>query len=486
MEAGIEAKNAAFRRENASSASIEQSLISAAKSAISAAQRSAQSQLLRAEVLLPAFDPWASWAWDFEPSFAWSSPAEGGTYLAFGALEQASAEGPERFDRLSQHCSRIFERTFVAGPAAARSPLAFSGGSFADHAPKGIWAGWAAAALTVPRLWLWRDSTGAGVSVTVSVAADSDPRVVARSVNNDLHQLYGLAERPFAQEALARETIGRSARDLIEREPWMNGVRRATGAIAESRLNKVVLARPRRFELAAGASFDLQATLLRLRKNDPSAFIFAVRGPNGGWFAGASPELLARVDGTRVEAVALAGTRPRGKNEAHDRELAEELYGSTKERLEHVIVARAIEAALRPALSSIDPLPAPRVVRFGQVQHLYTPISGLLAPGGTLLSIASRLHPTPAVGGAPRRAALEWIAEHEGFDRGWYAGPIGFLGPNGGVLCVGLRSALIGDSSAVAFAGAGIVAGSIAEREWDETEIKLGAISRGLAERGPE
>ena len=121
------------------------------------------------------------------------------------------------------------------------------------------------------------------------------------------------------------------------------------------------------------------------------------------------------------------------------------------------------------------------------VQHLATEITGTLPEAHGLLSLAALLHPTPAVGGAPRDLALGFIDEHEGFDRGWYAGPVGWLGPDGdGELCVALRCGIVDRTRATLFAGCGIVADSDPDAEWEESRIKLRAVVSALGIPGDE
>jgi salicylate biosynthesis isochorismate synthase/menaquinone-specific isochorismate synthase len=116
------------------------------------------------------------------------------------------------------------------------------------------------------------------------------------------------------------------------------------------------------------------------------------------------------------------------------------------------------------------------------IQHLATPVHAQLAEPRSAVALAGLLHPTPAVGGEPREGALAAIAELEGMDRGWYAGPIGWMDAlEDGEFCVGLRSALLRDRTAHAYAGGGIVAGSDPAAELAETEVKLGAMLPLLA-----
>ena len=138
------------------------------------------------------------------------------------------------------------------------------------------------------------------------------------------------------------------------------------------------------------------------------------------------------------------------------------------------VVVRALVEALSETCPRLHYSETPSLLKLGNIQHLCTPITGQLANGHTLLDLVERLHPTPAVGGRPREAALRLIREREGLDRGWYAGPVGWLNAEGeGEFAVALRSALLHGNTATLFAGCGIVADSDPVREYAESRLKL-------------
>ncbi|MFW2399118.1 isochorismate synthase, partial [Burkholderia pseudomallei] len=223
--------------------------------------------------------------------------------------------------------------------------------------------------------------------------------------------------------------------------------------------------------------------LRRLRRRDPRAHLFAIRRRDG-CFVGATPERLARVAHGHAHTHALAGTIARGNDPAHDRALGAQLMASAKERLEHALVVDAIRDALAPLSRAIDVPAQPSLLRLPRLQHLSTPIAAALNERATLLQVVAALHPTPAVAGHPRAAALEHIRAHEGFDRGWYAGPIGWIDAHGnGDFVVALRSALISASACRLFAGCGIVAASEPAREYRETSLKLSGMQAAIEAR---
>jgi len=199
---------------------------------------------------------------------------------------------------------------------------------------------------------------------------------------------------------------------------------------------------------------------------------------------GASPELLVSRFGDVVRAHPMAGTTPRSGDPEIDQRQAAELLHSAKNRAEHQITIDMVLDTLLGWSSFVDAAPAPAVVAAGSVQHLATLVEGRLSePPASVLELVAALHPTPAVGGYPREAALDLIAELEPDPRGRYAGPVGWVDAAGnGAWAVGLRSASIDGTAARLFAGVGVVADSDPRSELAETQAKfaatLGSITR--------
>ncbi len=244
-----------------------------------------------------------------------------------------------------------------------------------------------------------------------------------------------------------------------------------TRAIEAGSVEKVVLARE--LALQAHGNFDETAALARLREEYPGCTIFAFR-QGGACFMGATPERLVRVEGRKVRATCLAGSARRGTDQQDDEAVGSALRADGKERREHQHVVGMIAEALMPLCRDIDIPSEPVLMRIANVQHLFTPMEGTLSGDVGVLDLVERLHPTPAVGGMPRAEALRAIGEREHFDRGWYAGPVGWVAANGdGEFAVALRSALVTGSEARLFAGCGIVAGSDPQREYEESSLKL-------------
>jgi isochorismate synthase len=221
--------------------------------------------------------------------------------------------------------------------------------------------------------------------------------------------------------------------------------------------------------------------LRRLRARQPGTFIYLWQTGHRRALVGASPERLVAVHGATARTMALAGSARRDPDPEIDRALGEALLTSPKDRAEHAWVVDAIRVSLADVASRIDVRDEPRLRRLVSIQHLETPIEALLAAPGHLLDLAARLHPTPALGGSPRWAALDLIRRLEGTRRGLYGGAVGWLDGDGdGDLAVAIRCLLVHGDRVTAFAGAGIVAGSNPDAEVDEVELKLGAALSGV------
>jgi salicylate biosynthesis isochorismate synthase/menaquinone-specific isochorismate synthase len=257
-------------------------------------------------------------------------------------------------------------------------------------------------------------------------------------------------------------------------DDFERAVEAATERIRGGEMSKVVLARE--VVVEAVSAHDPAAVFGALREQFPSCFCFCAGTPEAA-FIGASPELLVRRSGASAQTVALAGSTRRSSDPAVDDHLGEQLLRSDKNRREQRIVAERIVRALRPHAVWVETAPDPEVVKIANIQHLATPVIAQLAEPRSAVELVGLLHPTPAVGGEPWPAAAETIAELERMDRGWYAGPVGWMdATEDGEFCVALRSGLLRDREARLYAGVGVVAGSDPAAELAETEVKLEAL----------
>jgi menaquinone-specific isochorismate synthase len=350
--------------------------------------------------------------------------------------------GPERFGEACSAVDELLAGADVDDPLRlpGTGPLAVGAIPFADDV---------AGELVVPALVVGRTADGrAWITETGPALEAAAPEDQSRSPAAPIRLVRGNGE-------------GRHA--------WTQAVERALAEIARGRLAKVVLAR----ELAVDADrpFRLRGVLDALRGAHPSSFAYA-----NASFVGASPELLVRRRGRRVLSRPMAGTAPRGSTPADDDRLVATLVSSPKEAEEHAMVVDAVRSALETVCGEVVADAGPEAVRFSSVTHLATSVAGHLDGDRcpSALALAGLLHPTPAVAGLPLPEALAAIARLESFERGLYAGPVGWVDARGdGDWAVALRCASLEGARARLAAGAGIVADSDPDAEWAETEAKL-------------
>lgn len=314
----------------------------------------------------------------------------------------------------------------------------------------------------LPRLELHR--TPEGTLLRYNLRPSHDDRAAVEALVHQV-RLHPPASSPVALAAPVART------DAPGRPAWEATVGEALEAIATTPLEKVVLARVATFTFAAPLA---PLTLLRLLKAaTPNCFHFAFQSADGPAFVGASPELLFAKEGTRVHSEAVAGTRPRVDDPTADDRLRRALLQSDKDRREHAFVRERIRRALAPLTQTLTVEEEPSELRLARKRHLQSAVEGRLQKGVDVWDLLGTLHPTPAVGGTPTDAALQHIRAVEPLDRGWYAGPVGWVQDDAAAFAVGIRSGLVDGADLSLFSGAGIVAGSDPAAEWQEIEHKI-------------
>jgi isochorismate synthase len=424
----------------------------------------------------------------------WLQPADGIALVGVGRAWAVEPAGPGRFAAASHDWRALLAGASLAGRASdpaglprGAGPVLLGGMGFtgATPPPNDEWAPFGAASLVLPALAYARTPRGSFLTAaTIPGPGDVSPRALSRLWEGLAARAAGLAPAAGAVVARPADAPLATTGEQPDRGAWDRLVGLFAGAVGRGRLDKVVLAR--RVALRSPLELDPVNALRRLAAAGPESTTFAfVRG--GSTFLGATPERLVRTEGRAFRTVAIAGSAPRGADGAEDALLAAALLGSDKEREEHAVVVEMLRDALAPLVDRLEIASEPGVLRLRHVQHLVTPIEGTLRDEAGLMALAGRLHPTPAVGGEPSAAALDLIAEHEGFDRGWYAGPVGWLGVDGdGEMMVALRCGLVAGQTATLFAGCGIVADSDPAREWEESRIKLRPVASALGRLAEE
>jgi len=367
--------------------------------------------------------------------------------------------GDDRLQAASRLWRRLRENIAPAGPIGT-GPIAVGGFAYRpDREPGGPWSGFPSVLLRVPVLAVARVR---GRTFATAAAAGAE-------------ELLELAPTGVRAPAARRLEVT-SVRNPVA---WTAAVETAAKRLRAGDAAKVVLAR----EVIARGDGVVSAGMVArsLRAAYPSCFTYLVTGADGTAFAGASPELLVRRSGNRAYSQPMAGSVARGASEAEDDRLARQLEDSAKDNAEHRLASEFVVEALRP-FSRVVEARAPEVVRFTNIQHLATTVTAELTdPAADALDLAAALHPTPAVGGWPRKAADALIDELEGLDRGWYAGAVGWIAANGdGEFAIALRCGLLWEDGARLYAGVGVMPDSDPARELEETELKFKALLMAL------
>jgi anthranilate synthase component I len=284
------------------------------------------------------------------------------------------------------------------------------------------------------------------------------------------------------------DAVASAADASLGRDGYVHAVEVAKDAIAAGEAIQVVLARRQSFDLPAdpstGRALDGIGLYRSLRRVNPSPYLFFVRVP-AFEVVGASPELLVQVDGDRLATHPIAGTRPRGASAAEDQLLAEQLERDPKERAEHVMLVdlgrNDLGRVSRPGSVTVSKYMD--VERYSHVLHLVSHVEGRLRPDLDALDALRAVFPAGTLSGAPKVRAMQLIAAAERERRGLYGGAVGYLGYDGNLdTAITIRSAVLREGRAHVHTGAGIVAGSVPEKEFEETEHKAAALRRAIVD----
>ncbi len=259
--------------------------------------------------------------------------------------------------------------------------------------------------------------------------------------------------------------------DIPNRKEWSKRIDQVYSMFASGELDKIVLAR--KSILNFNSALNPIHVVKRLKESNPNAFHFCIQEDDGVSLIGATPERLYKRNQRQIFTEAIAGTRPRGKTAERDSQLKKELLSCEKDLREHRYVVDKIKSVIADTCTEILSDKEVNIIENAHVQHLCYKMQGKLKDNITDAYLLRNIHPTPAVGGYPSDIALNKIEKMEKFDRGWYAGPVGWVNHSAAEFAVALRSGLIYGNKLALFAGAGIVDGSKADEEWDEIENKI-------------
>ena len=378
--------------------------------------------------------------------------------------------GNDRFQHAKKWADSLLSTVERAGdaPIAGTGPTLFLNASFeAGQNPSGL-----------PSLQVflpgWQVVNQGGkhfVVLNTEIHPHSDPQLLQKQLSQRLDAMVGLKFDQFQQPVANRTSLGASKENFN----YLEGVSQALKEIKSGKVSKIVLARQLTFELTSKLSpFSI---VHALRDRFPDCHTFSLSAPDQGVWVGASPETLVRLRGNSLKTEALAGSAPRGPSAGKDAHWGETLLAREKEVLEHQLVIDSIRRRLSSVGTTHLKQGLPRLLRLTNLQHVRTPVEGIIPDGLHPFEVLEALHPTPAMGGSPRPPALAKLAEIEGSPRGWYSGVAGWMDARGrSEFIVPIRCGRILQDSLTLYAGAGIVEGSIPEQEKDETDWKLQAM----------
>lgn len=389
-------------------------------------------------------------------------------FAGYGIAAELYANGEDRFEVIQHELASLFENADINPSHAAAAPRLFGGFAFQpDFTPHGVWAAFPSAYFVLPRYQL---SRGDGTTWLTVNACVSSSREIAQ-VEAELDVLANQLKNTLPPSSYTRQPHANISYPL-SLEEWRKEIIAATARMRAGELDKVVLSRIS--DVSFDTSIDPLAALARLERRYPETYRFLIEPLPGNAFFGATPELLVSLNGRNLSTAALAGSIKRGATPHEDDQLAAQLFQSLKDRHEHHLVVITLEDLLLRITKKLNVPEAPEILKLSNIQHLYTPMTGELDDDYHILQVVENLHPTPALGGYPRQIAVETIRAFEPISRGWYAAPVGWLDAEGnGTFAVAIRSAVTYGNQARLYAGAGIVADSDPDKEWDETKLKF-------------
>lgn len=436
-------------------------------------------------VRVPRFDPVP--ALGMRPAadaFYWRD-RDGRVLAGAGRALLLTASGDDRVASIRGQATALAdELDRVAADNGPQPPLPFFGG-FAFRAGSAAaepWSGFGDARFLLPELGYYAEETSAWLTLTLAPESTAE----SSRVDAALERVRGVLDAAGAgttavhpdqtdEELALRDPMSGAPRPYAteaERQAFTALVRAALLRLEGGGIEKLVVAR--RTRVGAPSTIDLPRLLGQLRRA-VGTFRFAVAA-DGRVFLGATPERLVARDRDTARTEALAGTAPAGGDAD-----GAPIDASDKNRREHDIVVQSIAQSMGPLCTVLSYDPAPLERRAGPVRHLSTRFECTMRESAHVLELVERLHPTPAIGGWPTAAAVEWLARHEDMARGWYAAPVGWFDLDGnGEFAVALRCGVLRPGALDLFAGAGIVAGSDPDTEFEETRWKLRALPNAL------
>ncbi|MDQ0216566.1 menaquinone-specific isochorismate synthase [Oikeobacillus pervagus] len=411
--------------------------------------------------------------------FFWKHPQNEVIIVGLGNIYTIRSEHKDhrRYKEVDDKWKKLLDQAAIHNLYSVPSigPLLFGGFSFDPEQETQVeWGNFSPSFFYLPEYML--TIRGKDTFLTMNIAMTNEDEEKLDVIRNVMNR-----RETFLQPSLPVNTTNPVITGIKEEktDQWKQAVNEVVERIhSNPKLEKVVLARKISAEIEE--AILPENVLQKLLDQQQDSFIFSFEAMDD-CFVGASPERLVRKWGNEILSTCLAGSIARGKDAEEDEKLGQALLQDQKNRREHQLVVQMISEVLHDLCEKVYLPSSPTLMKIRDIQHLYTPVIGKTNQDLSILRFVEKLHPTPALGGLPTKDALEEIRHFEMMDRGFYAGPIGWIDYKGnGEFAVAIRSGLIRKKSVELYAGCGIVADSDAESEFNETGIKFRPMLRAI------
>ncbi|MGM8216516.1 isochorismate synthase [Bacillaceae bacterium W0354] len=397
--------------------------------------------------------------------YFWKQSDESVTYVGIGTEQMFTSDrGQSRYKDIHAQWEQFLESVYFDKKDREKwtGPMLIGGFSFFEREESSNkWGRFPMSRMVLPTVLLTVKQDGCFLTYNLPVENKSH----ALQTVNKIKQIMN-------QEQFKQFNVNQiNHTEMLDYSEWEELIHHAVEEIKSGKFGKVVLARE--LEAHFSQKVSIEDVVKHLYEKQSDSYIFAF-DHQSETFLGATPERLVRVEGSELLSTCLAGTISRGNSDEEDETLAWTLLNDDKNRKEHQYVVDMIKNSIDPYCDGIQIPQQPTIYRLKSMQHLYTPVTAELKSNHSIFDLVSQLHPTPALGGEPKSLAIDYIFEHEPFDRGWYAGPIGWVDSEwNGEFAVAIRSALVAGNKATLFAGCGIVEHSDPKEEFEETKLKF-------------
>ena len=431
---------------------------------------------------------------NFCDSFFLSQPDSNFTLLGLDSLLTFEANGERRFSSIKNDYSSILKQWYRQEDEKDCSPIAFLAFAFDEDDPMSDhWQSLANTLLTIPRILIREIDSSQFLIVNIALEKSSCHASFTK-IEALLQQLFttALPEADKTQYSSAAPFTINEKYASSAYTSWQSLTQNAINQIQSGKFDKLVTSR--QSTLQSSTKISTPKLVQKLVQYYPGCSILSYHTSDKTIVA-ASPERLLSIHHSDIQSKAIGGTISRNKHSGNKpaplpfflkqstEQTCNELAESNKLLKEHHFISQSIYQNLDPLCHTLKMPIAPFLMKLHNLYHLETPVQGKLMDKYDLFDCVNALHPTPAVAGIPTQQAKQWLLDNEKYRRGWYTGAFGWIDANmDGDLSVMLRCALIDINKQAInlFSGAGLVAESDPDAEWQETELKMQTIMEML------